>query len=199
MFRALLFKIRSLYRDEAARLNSKTALEEAGRERTSKAAAYMMARFERASDPQLSSPEKGRHDPDDPILEEMKQEMTDGFQEYERARLEYRSVLQREDLEAAERLGIDIPESKFDPDLNTKALSERGHAWLRRELKSVRRQTIEFYAKIILPTFSLIVALAAFLYTYRKESDSKPLTPPPCTSVSPTSTSSPVPSTPSRK
>jgi len=109
-----------------------------------------------------------------------------------------RALSQARDLEAAQQRGIIIPPEHFDQDdvatalkdgvrlpddpfttyalgssregrSDVHLLSDVGHAWLKRELKSYLRETIEFYAKLILPIAALIISIGSLFVSLGKK------------------------------
>lgn len=83
--------------------------------------------------------------------------------EFEEDELEY--LRQEEVLDKLTTAPFEVPEEYWqDIELgHRKVLTSRGMVWVQNELKKVRRASIEFWFKLILPLLALVISIIALL------------------------------------
>lgn len=80
----------------------------------------------------------------------------------EAVELELQSFLDLKNMNKLSDYGIDIPK-EMRADSEHSLLTAVGSAWVTRELRAKKRETIEFWAKLVIPVLALILSIIALV------------------------------------
>lgn len=80
----------------------------------------------------------------------------------ESAELELQSFVDLQNMNKLADYGVDIPEEMYAKTENS-LLTAVGGAWVKRELRARKRETIEFWFKLVLPVLALVLSIIALV------------------------------------